>query len=95
MSTVQLNKFGSHLEGRPICETYLHCILSDSQIPFELDFLGVKSIGLSFSENVIGKLAEMNGGSIKILNSNEIVNSVVREASLDKGFSYILEERSI
>lgn len=87
MSTVSLKKFGLNLSGRPLGISSFPIILAEHQPPFELDFEGVYSIGSSFADEVVAKLAELNGGNIRILNSTNVINKCLRDVAKEKRFT--------
>jgi hypothetical protein len=86
MSKVVLKKFGLNLSGRPLGISSLPIILNENQAPFELDFDGVFSIGSSFADEVVAKLAEKNGGKIKVYNSTNVINKCLKDVAKEKGF---------
>lgn len=90
MSVVMLKKFGMNLSGRPLGISTFPIIVSQHEAPFELDFSEVFSIGSSFADEVVAKLAELNGGEIKIINSSNVVNKCLKDVAKEKGFKLIL-----
>lgn len=86
MNLVNLKRFGLNLSGRPLGISSLPVILAEYEAPYELDFDGVFSIGSSFADEVVAKLAELNGGSIKIVNSTNVINKCLKDVSKEKGF---------
>lgn len=86
MSMVNLKKFGLNLSGRPLGISSFTIILAENTAPYELDFNGVFSIGSSFADEVVAKLAELNGGKIKVVNSNNVINKCLKDVAQEKGF---------
>jgi hypothetical protein len=86
MNLVQLRRFGLNLTGRPLGIQTLPIILKEYARPFDLDFSGVFSIGSSFADEVVAKLAEMNGGQIKIYNSTNVIKKCLRDVATEKMF---------
>ena len=89
MSIIKLKKYGLNLAGRPLGIKTFSIIINEYQPPFELDFEGVNSIGSSFADEVIAKLADLNNGKIKILNSSRIINKCLNDVAEDKQFELI------
>lgn len=86
MSLIPLKKFGLNLSGRPLGIQAYSIIINEFNTPFELDFSGVFSIGSSFADEVVAKLAVSNGGEIKIFNSTNIVKKCLKDVASEKGF---------
>lgn len=61
MSLVNLKRFGINLAGRPLGIQSFPIIIKEYEKPFDLDFQDVFSIGSSFADEVVARLAEMNG----------------------------------
>lgn len=89
MSIVKLKEYGANLSGRALGIKTYSIILSSHQGPFDLDCDEVNSIGSSFADEVVAKLAELNGGSIRILNSSRVIDKCLRDTASDKGFELI------
>ena len=89
MSLIQLKKYGINLSGRALgINTYL-VIINNFKPPFELDLEGVISTGSSFADEVVAKLAKLNGGTIRIINSNNIIKKCLNDVSEDKIFQIV------
>ena len=86
MSKVTLKKFGLNLSGRSLGMSSLPIILAENQAPYEIDFEGVFSIGSSFADEVVAKLAELNGGKIRVHNSSTVINKCLKDVAKDKKF---------
>lgn len=91
MSTVSLKRFGINLSGRPLGISTLPVILKEYQAPYALDFKEVFSIGSSFADEVVAKLAEINGGEIRVLNSTNVINKCLKDVANEKGFKLLFE----
>lgn len=91
MSRIELKKYGMNLSGRPLGMSTFKIIISEFKPPFELDFAGVLSIGSSFADEVVAKLAELNQGEIKVDNANRIIKKCLEDVSLDKKFEIIYD----
>jgi hypothetical protein len=94
MSIIPLKRFGINLSGRPLGMSSLTVILQDYQAPYTLDFKEVFSIGSSFADEVVAKLAELNGGEIQILNSSTVINKCLKDVAKEKGFKLTFEKIS-
>lgn len=90
MSIVKLRRFGINLSGRPLGISSLPIILSEYEAPFELDFAEVNSIGSSFADEVLVKLAELNGGQIVIHNSKKVINKCLHDVAEENSIKLIL-----
>lgn len=91
MSEVNLKKYGLNLAGRPYGITTYSIIVNDFEAPYELNFEGVYSIGSSFADEVVAKLATSNGGEIKILNAGVVVKKCLVEVEEEKGLTFNYE----
>lgn len=90
MSIVDLKRFGLNLAGRPLGIKTFPIIQKEYSAPYELDFEGVFSIGSSFADEVVAKLASLNQGVIKIHNSNSVIDKCLTDVSREQGFEIIL-----
>jgi hypothetical protein len=86
MNIVKLKDFGLNLSGRPLGIQAYGIIIKKYQKPFELDFVEVFSIGSSFADEVVAKLADLNGGTIAIHNCVRVARKCLEEVAKDKGF---------
>ncbi len=91
MSIIKLVKYGQNLAGRALGMTTYPIIVSNYEAPYELDFQEVNSIGSSFADEVVAKLAALNGGTIKIWNSSRVIDKCLRDVSTDKKFTLIYD----
>ncbi len=91
MTIVELKKYGINLSGRALGIKTYPIILDEYKPPYDLDFNGVFSMGSSFADEVVAKLAKLNNGKIKILNSNTVINKCLKDVSKDKEFELIFE----
>ena len=89
MSLVKLRKYGMNLSGRPLGISTFSIIAKEFQAPYELDLEGVVSMGSSFADEVVAKLAKMNKESITIFNSNPIVRKCLDDVAKDKKFQIL------
>lgn len=86
MSVIKLSSYGLNLTGRPFgIQTYQR-IKAEFLPPYEIDFQEVFSLGSSFADEVIAKLAEENGGKIKIYHSSRVIDLCLDEVASDFGF---------
>ena len=78
MTTISMIRFGRTLTDRPDGQKAFAAIISDSAPPYRLDFKGVMSIGSSFGDEVIVKLAERQENTIEVLNVNDGIRSCIK-----------------
>ena len=78
MNTVRMADFGSTLTDRTDGKKAFRTIVEKNELPVQLDFFGVVSLGSSFGDEVIPKLAEMQNHKITILNTNSVIRNSVR-----------------
>ena len=86
MSVIKLSNYGLNLTGRPLGILTYQRIKDEFSPPYELDLQGVYSIGSSFADEVIAKLAAENGGVIKIAHSSRVIDRCLDEVAKDFGF---------
>lgn len=86
MSVVLLNKFGLNLAGRALGIKTFPIIVKEYEAPYELDFNEVFSIGSSFADEVVAKLAKLNEGEIKVFNSNSVIRKCLNDVADEQGF---------
>ena len=68
---VQLKQYGRTLTDRSDGQRVFREILNSHKSPFSLDFSGVMSLGSSFGDEVVLKLAELQGNKIEVINANQ------------------------
>ncbi len=90
MSIVDLKRFGLNLSGRPLGISTYPIILKEYSAPYELDFAGVYSVGSSFADEVIAKLAQLNGGEIVIRNSNSVIQKCLNDVAEEHDIKLII-----
>jgi len=78
MSTVQMKKFGATLTDRADGKKAYKEIRRTAIQPMELDFSGVMSLGSSFGDEVILKVAQLQGDQLTVLNANHVIQNAVR-----------------
>ncbi len=78
MSKVPMNQFGSTLTDRADGKKAFQEISDKYSLPVTLDFLGVVSLGSSFGEEVILKIAPLQDLKITIANTNSVMKNSVR-----------------
>ena len=90
MNIVNLSRFGLNLSGRALGISAFPIIINECQSPYELDFANVNSLGSSFADEVVVKLAELNGGEIVIHNSKSIINKCLNDVAKEFKIKLIL-----
>ena len=81
MSIVPMIKFGRTLTDRPDGQKAFAAIVSEFKAPLTLDFKGVMSLGSSFGDEVVVKLAERQGNRIAVLNINDGVRACLKRVA--------------
>ncbi len=78
MNTILMNQFGSTLTDRADGKkTFLEIIEKYTQ-PVVLDFQGVVSLGSSFGEEVILRIAPLQSNKITVVNINSVIKNSIR-----------------
>jgi len=83
---VKMSKFGTTLTDRADGKK-AWAEISSKPIPNMLDFEGVISLGSSFGDEVLPKVAEQNQDSIQVINANQAVRSCISKIVEDFGFA--------
>jgi hypothetical protein len=91
MNIVNLSRFGLNLSGRPLGITAYPIVLKEYEPPYELDFKDVNSIGSSFADEVVAKLAVLNGGQIVIHNSKNVISKCLNDVAKEHKFKLIFK----
>ena len=86
MNTVLMIEFGETLTDRADGKKAFAEIMRKNELPMELDFTGVISLGSSFGDEVILNLAKEQSNQVTIKNTNKVIKNSVRR---------IVEERNI
>jgi hypothetical protein len=85
MKTIKLKQYGAVLTGREFgAEVWSQISKGLSEI-HSLDFSGVESMGSSFGDEVIPKLAKHQGNSVVAINVNEDLRGVIEDVASDAG----------
>lgn len=87
---VNLKRFGINLSGRPLGVSTYPIIVKDYVAPFELDFMDVNSVGSSFADEVVAKLAKLNGGKIIVRNCKNVVLKCLNDVAEEHKFELIV-----
>jgi hypothetical protein len=83
MKTIELNQFGSTLTDRADGKKALAAIMGQTTPPIALDFAGVISLGSSFGDEIIPKLAANQDNAMVILNANGVIQNSIRRITED------------
>ncbi len=78
MNIIAMEKFGSTLTDRADGKKAFQEISEKSQFPITLDFKGVVSLGSSFGDEVILKIAPLQDLKITIVNTNSVMKNSVK-----------------
>ena len=86
-----MNQFGSTLTDRADGKKAFREISEGGPFPVTLDFSGVVSLGSSFGEEIILKIAPLQGEKITILNTNHVmkisIRRIIEDTSIQVSFS--------
>ena len=86
MNIIKMNQFGSTLTDRSDGQKAFVVIAREDLFPVELDFSGVVSLGSSFGEEIILKIAPLQGNKITILNANNVIRFSIKRIIEDTSF---------
>ncbi|MBF0106932.1 MAG: DUF4325 domain-containing protein [Deltaproteobacteria bacterium] len=78
MSMIQMNKFGKTLTDREDGKKVFNTIILSNQKPYILNFEGVISLGSSFGDEVVIKLAQLQDNKIQLININDGIRSCIK-----------------
>jgi anti-anti-sigma regulatory factor len=91
MNTVLMNQFGSTLTDREDGKKVFQQIAEKYSFPVILDFQGVVSLGSSFGEEIILKIAPLQNNEITICNTNDVIKNsvkrIVEDVKIDVTFN--------
>jgi len=87
MHTILMRKFGTTLTDRADGKKVFGEILRASTFPVALDFSGVVSLGSSFGDEVILKIAERQGNVLNVAHANHVVQNAIRRSIEDSPIS--------
>ncbi len=83
MNTILMRQFGTTLTDRADGKKTFEEIFRTSTFPVALDFSGVVSLGSSFGDEVILKVAERQENKLAILHANHVIQNAVRRSIED------------
>lgn len=92
MSTVQMSRFGSTLTDRADGKKAFQEITERYTPPLILDFQGVVSLGSSFGEEVILRVALLQNHEITVLNTNSVMKNSVKRIIEDTGIKVLFND---
>ena len=78
MNIVEMKQFGATLTDREDGKKTFGMIAAKYTPPLALDFAGVVSLGSSFGDEVIPKIAAMQGDEIELLNANGVIRNSIK-----------------
>ena len=79
IKAIKLANYGAVLTGRDFGKEILSQILKEYDGPYALDFSDVLSMGSSFGEELIPKLAEKQDKKIKIIKASSPIKSCLKD----------------
>lgn len=93
MTTIQMKKYGRTLTDRPDGKKTYNNIVGEHSPPLELDFSGVVAMGSSFGDEVVMKIARMQGNAIRVLNANnairDCVSKIIEDTNVEVDFGSV------
>ena len=92
MSTVHMSQFGSTLTDRADGKKTFQEITEKYALPVLLDFQGVVSLGSSFGEEVILRVAPLQNNTITVANINSVMKNSVRRIVEDTEIKVIFND---
>ena len=82
---IKLKKYGSILTGRPFGQKVMEELEPLLEYPVVLDFEGAISMGSSFGDEVVSKIAQRQSGEIEVMNANKVIWSCLDRLAEDHG----------
>ncbi len=92
MSTVQMSQFGSTLTDRADGKKAFLEITEKYTLPVVLDFEGVVSLGSSFGDEIILRIAPLQKKAVTVNNTNNVMKNSVRRIVEDTGINIIFND---
>ena len=83
MSIVKMNQFGKTLTDRADGKKAFGEISMHNEFPIALDFFGVISLGSSFGDEIIPKIAARQGDEIELFNTNVVIQNSIKRTVED------------
>ncbi len=87
MSEIELKKFGMTLTDRADGQKAFASIVKNHQQPYVLNFNGVMSMGSSFGDEVVVRLARIQGNQIAIFNANDGIKNCISRVIEETGIA--------
>lgn len=79
MNRLIMNRYGTILTGREFGQQALAELERDLKLPVELDFRGVISLGSSFGDEVVPKIAQRQNGQLTVIGPSKAVWDCLRQ----------------
>jgi len=92
MTTILMRQFGTTLTDRADGKKAFEEILRRGMFPLSLDFSGVVSLGSSFGDEVILKVAERQRNQLSVMNANRVIQNAVRRSAEDTSVTVSFSE---
>ncbi len=89
MNISKLSQFGVDLAGREFGKNVYDLIIKDTTFPITLDFEGVGSMGSSFADEVIVKIAKQQENRIIVKNINRVIKSCLNDVKDEAAIEYL------
>lgn len=91
MNILKLNQFGADLAGREFGKKVYELIINETDFPIILDFEGVGSMGSSFADEVVVKIARNQNNKIIVKNINRVIKSCLSDVTEETGIESKIE----
>lgn len=92
MNTIRMIQYGSTLTDRADGKKVFEELVRRNVLPVVLDFSEVVSLGSSFGDEVVLKLAKRQGNDITILNTNGVIKNSIRRIMEDSSVTVSFED---
>lgn len=91
MNISKLSQFGVDLAGREFGNNVYDLIIKDTTFPIILDFDGVGSMGSSFADEVVVKIAKQQNNKIIVKNINRVIKSCLNDVKDETGIELVIQ----
>ena len=89
MTTMKMKKYGIVLTGREFGADVMNQLSDELKYPVTLDFEGVASMGSSFGDEIVPKIAANQGNKIEVCNVKKPIADCLNTIAKDYGIEII------
>ena len=89
MTTIKMKTYGIVLTGREFGVDVMNQLSNELKYPVTLDFEGVASMGSSFGDEIIPKIATNQGNKIEVCNVKKPISDCLNTIAKDYGIEII------